>query len=80
MSYSSDFNSAPAARTATMTSQEERLAEALAVERVHGVHAGEFITSRVRELALGGDQAGVQRWKEIAKAYSVLNPLLRTSQ
>ncbi|UYY57101.1 DUF6961 family protein [Sphingomonas sp. S2-65] len=57
-----------------MTPEEKRLAEALAVERIHGDKAVEFIASPVRELALVGDEAGVERWREIAAAYDFLNP------
>ena len=35
--------------------QEERLAEALAVGRVHGKRSVEFMTRRGRDLALAGD-------------------------
>lgn len=63
-----------------MTPQEERLAEALAVERMRGDKAVEFITSRVRDLALAGDEAGVQRWRDIAAVYDTLNPVERAEQ
>ncbi|WP_413777281.1 DUF6961 family protein [Sphingomonas sp. S2-65] len=63
-----------------MTPREERLAEALAVERIHGVASVAFIAGRVRDLAVAGDVAGVQRWREIAAAYDALNPEMRTSQ
>jgi len=63
-----------------MKPAEERLAEAMAVERIHGDKAVEFIASRVRDLAVAGDEAGVQRWREIAAAYDFLNPAERSTQ
>ena len=49
-----------------MTPEEERLAEALAVERVHGEDAPDHVYERVKTLAEAGDMAGVRRWMEIA--------------
>lgn len=49
-----------------MRADLERWAEALAVEREHGANAGDFISERVRMLALAGDQTGVVRWLDIA--------------
>lgn len=50
-----------------MTTDEERWAEALMVERLHGERAQIHIAERVGTLALVGDEAGVERWREIAK-------------
>lgn len=47
------------------TAEQERWAEALAVERAHGEHARQHIAERVRTLALAGDDQGVRRWREI---------------
>jgi hypothetical protein len=49
-----------------VTPEEERLAEALAVEHMHGEDAGEFVIARVDALEAEGDQEGVKRWLEIA--------------
>jgi hypothetical protein len=42
------------------------LAEALAVERIHGDAAVDHIYKRVKALGEAGDMAGVKRWMEIA--------------
>lgn len=55
-----------------MTPAEERLAEALAVERMHGDRAPLFVAERIGELAAAGDAAGVQRWREIAAQLDAL--------
>ncbi|NML12714.1 hypothetical protein HHL08_21700 [Sphingobium sp. AR-3-1] len=47
-------------------------AEALAVERQHGANAADFITERVRTLALAADRAGVARWLDIATRLDLL--------
>lgn len=49
-----------------MTSENERWAEALQVERQHGDAAPVFIATRIGTLAAAGDEAGVRRWREIA--------------
>jgi hypothetical protein len=46
-----------------------RWAEALLLERQHGDHAPDIIATHVKELALAGDDAGVQRWIDIADRY-----------
>jgi hypothetical protein len=60
-----------------MTDDEERLAEALAVQRQHGGNARTHIAERIGALAQAGDAAGVDRWKAIAGA---LDELLRASR
>ncbi|MGY2733879.1 DUF6961 family protein [Sphingomonas sp. UYP23] len=50
----------------SMTEDQERWAEALAVHRVHGAYAPAHVAERIGALAIEGDQAGVDRWKEIA--------------
>lgn len=49
-----------------MTLDEERWAEALAVERQHGEDAPRYIAERIGALAPAGDMEGVNRWREIA--------------
>ena len=49
-----------------MTPEQERWAEALAIERQHGEDAPRFIAERIGALALAGDQEGIERWKAIA--------------
>lgn len=57
---------------ALLTPEQERWAEALAVERAHGAGTPAFIAERVRALALQGDGDGIQRWREIAARYDEL--------
>jgi len=49
-----------------LTPDQERWAEALAVERQHGEDAPQFVAERIGVLALEGDMDGVLRWREIA--------------
>lgn len=49
-----------------MTPDQERWAEALAIERMHGADAPRWIAERVAALASAGDLAGVTRFREIA--------------
>lgn len=44
-----------------MTPDQERMAEALAVERVHCALVPSFVAERILALALAGDTAGVER-------------------
>lgn len=55
-----------------MSPDQERWAEALAVDRQHGAMAPAIIEERIRTLALAGDEAGVTRWREIAERYEQL--------
>lgn len=48
-----------------MSPDEERLAEALAVERIHGERAADHVYDRAKALAEAGDMDGVRRWMEI---------------
>lgn len=50
-----------------MTPDQERWAEALAIERLHGDRAPVWIAERIGALALAGDAAGVERFRQIAK-------------
>jgi hypothetical protein len=56
-----------------VTPDEERWAEALAVERQYGEAAAAHIAERITELALAGDNDGVARWIEIAVRLDALN-------
>lgn len=55
-----------------MTPKQERLAEALAIERLHGERAAVHIAERVGALVLSGDMDGVRRWREIAACLDAL--------
>lgn len=57
---------APSRCAQRMDAEQERWAEALAVERRHGDAAPMFVAQRLRALALAGDHAGVARWQAIA--------------
>ncbi|WP_267389273.1 hypothetical protein [Sphingomonas sp. GC_Shp_3] len=48
-----------------MTPDEERWAEALAIERIHGDSAHEWVIDRITELAADHDRDGVARYLEI---------------
>ena len=56
-----------------MTPDEERWAEALMIERQHGVGAREHVAERLTQLALAGDDAGVARWLKIATRLDALD-------
>ena len=49
-----------------MTPEQERLAAALAIERIHGDGAPLFIAERLGAMALAGDAENLERWREIA--------------
>jgi hypothetical protein len=55
-----------------MTPERELWACALLVERQHGEGAPVWIATRIGELALAGDDAGVERWKSIADRFARL--------
>jgi hypothetical protein len=63
-----------------MTPDQERWAEALAIQRLHGDRAVEFIVKRVATLAAEGDMAGVARWREIVGRLDQLIEAQRVSQ
>lgn len=48
---------------------DESLAIALLVEREHGEEGHVYIAEQIGRLALEDDEAGVDRWREIAAAY-----------
>nr|WP_299857992.1 hypothetical protein [Sphingomonas bacterium] len=56
----------------TLTPEQARWAEALAVQRQHGESAPVFIAERVGALALSGDHAGIERWRQIARRLGAL--------
>ena len=49
-----------------MTLDQERWAEALMVNRIHGARAPHHVADRIAALKYAGDTAGVARWREIA--------------
>jgi hypothetical protein len=49
-----------------VSAEQERWAEALAIDRQYGDQAHVHIAERIGALAVQGDLAGVQRWKQIA--------------
>lgn len=49
-----------------ISANQERWAEALAVEKMHGDRASQWIADRVTTLASAGDMAGVERMIAIA--------------
>jgi hypothetical protein len=49
-----------------MTPEKELWACALLVEREHGERAPVWIATRIGELTLAGDRAGIERWTAIA--------------
>lgn len=51
-----------------MTPDQERWAEALAIERQHGDGAPRFVAERIGALALEHDEAGIERFRRIAVA------------
>ena len=55
-----------------MTAEDFRLAEALAIRRLFGSLGPAWVAHRVASLALAGDAAGVDRFREIARAYESL--------
>ena len=55
-----------------MTPDQERLAEALALQRLYGDEGPLWIASRICALALAGDHAGVERFRSIAAPYERL--------
>lgn len=57
-----------------MVDAEDRMrwAEALAIERLHGRDAPRWIAERIGALAVEGDLAGVERFREIARRYERL--------
>lgn len=49
-----------------------RWAKALAIERLHGKYGPRWIAERIGALAVLGDMAGVERFRQIARRYERL--------
>jgi hypothetical protein len=49
-----------------LSDEEWRLAKALAVRRQHGDRAAAVVMERIKTLSRAGDDAGVDRWQQIA--------------
>ncbi len=49
-----------------VTADQERWAEALQIEKMHGEGAPAYVAAQLGGLALAGDEAGVARFLEIA--------------
>lgn len=58
--------------SAAVTPDEERWAEALAIEQLHDDRALVWIAERIGALALAGDVEGVERFRQIAKRLNEL--------
>ena len=56
----------------TLTTDQEPLAEALAIQELMGPAGPRWIAERIGELALAGDTAGFARFKAIAAEYEKL--------
>lgn len=55
-----------------MTSTQELEAEAFTVWKRHGERAPEFVSERIRNLAIVKDLTGAERWTEIAAVLDAL--------
>ncbi|SNS95665.1 hypothetical protein SAMN06295912_12628 [Sphingomonas laterariae] len=55
-----------------MTTDRERFAEALAIDKLHGDRARLFVAQRIGAFALAGDAGGVTRFNAIACRLDVL--------
>lgn len=49
-----------------MTPEQERWAEALAIERMHGSDAAVWVADRIKAMTGAGELAGVARFQQIA--------------
>ena len=56
-----------------MTPDQERWAEALAIEKWKGADAPAFIAERLATLSRAGDAAGVQRFRAIETRFEQLS-------
>lgn len=78
MRHGGDRNGAALAalleKSSVLTRDQERWAEALMVERLHGIHARTHADKRIRALEEIGDRAGADRWREIAERLDHLEP------
>ena len=57
-----------------MTPEQERWAEALAIERQHGADAPRWVAVQIGALALAGDESGVRRFRDIGAKLDQLRP------
>jgi hypothetical protein len=55
-----------------VTPAQERLAEALAIQKLYGNDGPLWIAGRIGALAAAGDEAGVERFLAIAAQYETL--------
>jgi len=55
-----------------MTPQQERMAEALAIQRLHGANRPRWIAERILVLMEAGDYVGADRFTTIAAEYEKL--------
>lgn len=55
-----------------LTPDQERMAEALAIQRIYGAEGPFWIASRIGALAIAADAAGVERFTAIAAQYEKL--------
>jgi len=55
-----------------MTANQERWAEALAIEQMHGPGACAWVAGRIGDLVMKGDVAGIARFKAIAEKLDAL--------
>jgi hypothetical protein len=54
------------------SADEERWAEALAIKRIHGDTAHDWVIDRITQLGADGDKAGVARFMEIIDRLDML--------
>jgi hypothetical protein len=55
-----------------VSEDEENLAIALEIQRVHGEHGPRFIAAQLGAIALRDDAAGIARWQRIAACFDEL--------
>jgi hypothetical protein len=60
------------------TEDQLRWAEALKIEQIHGDSAPVWVAERKRALALAGDTAGVERFRQIAARLGQLRATLQS--
>lgn len=57
-----------------MRPDEERWAEALQIEKMHGADARAWVEHRLASLRAAGDEAGVRRFCQISACLAKLTP------
>ena len=60
-----------------MTPEQERWAEALAIEKLKGEQAGDYLDERIATLGTKGDAAGVRRFEAIRARWRELQGAAR---